>query len=255
MPAVLLIERRDADEPVDAAFALEQPVRVVATDEERDRLEARLLGGRLLGDLCGKSLCVRPAQIHARKHLRPVGGVDAAGAGVVSGDRAVVVVLAVEVGREFERVDGDAGPGDQAVHLVAGSRFVAEDRQRLVRIREEARDPLELVDLAAHVGQLLHDPLRGFGVVPEIGRARALIELGYLALFANEVKDAPRVRPGVRAGAQSRRVVTRSSWLGFHRRRDHACFGCRRGGYPAASRDRNKDLGATAVGAISLNTA
>jgi hypothetical protein len=125
-------------------------------------------------------------------------------------DRSVVVVLAVEVRRKLERVDGCAGRRDQAVDLIARSRLVAEDGQRLVRDREQPCDPVELVDLAAHVGQLLHDPLCGFCVIPEIRRARALIELRYLALFAEEVKDAPRVRPGVRAGAQSRRVVTRS---------------------------------------------
>ena len=48
VPAVRLVERAQADEPVDAALGLENPVRVLALDGKGGGFEARFLAGARL---------------------------------------------------------------------------------------------------------------------------------------------------------------------------------------------------------------
>ncbi|GAC1305468.1 MAG: hypothetical protein NVSMB21_07110 [Vulcanimicrobiaceae bacterium] len=76
--------------------------------------------------------------------------------------------------------------------------FVAEDLDRLSGLGELYADGVHLIDFLTQVGELLHRLLRRIGVVPEILRARALIEFRYRAAFTVVVKDAPEARRGVR---------------------------------------------------------
>ena len=90
------VERRLADEPVDAALGLVGAVSVLALDRHRGRLEPRLLARARLDELRLVAAVGRPAQVHPEHHLGPVLRVGAAGAGVDRDDGVASVVLAVE---------------------------------------------------------------------------------------------------------------------------------------------------------------
>ena len=90
------VERRLADEPVDAPLGLVGAVGVLALHGHRRRLEARLLARARLDELRLVAAVGRPAQVHPQHHLGPVLGIGAAGAGVDRDDGVARVVLAVE---------------------------------------------------------------------------------------------------------------------------------------------------------------
>jgi hypothetical protein len=62
---VRLVKRAQADEPVLAALRAEDPVRVLAFDGERGRLQARLFPGARLDQLGLEATMLRPALVHA----------------------------------------------------------------------------------------------------------------------------------------------------------------------------------------------
>ncbi len=126
MPPVRRIERRDAHQAVHAALALEHSVRVLAAHEERDRLQSRFVARRLVDHGGIEALRLGPAQVHPPEDRDPVGGVGAAGAGMDRDDRAVVVVLAVEIGRHLELVDAGLGAGERRVDFLIHARLAAE---------------------------------------------------------------------------------------------------------------------------------
>jgi hypothetical protein len=185
-----------------AAFALEHAVCVLAAHEKCDGFEARFFRRRFLENARRKSFALGPTQVHSREHLRPIGCIDPARARVDRDDRAVVVVLAIEIRGHFETFDARLRRGNQCVDLRICARFIAEDFDRLARIGKLARDRVDHLALAAEIGELLHDFLRGFGIVPERLVARPVIEFGYRAPLAIVVKDAPEAssdaRPDVR---------------------------------------------------------
>ena len=96
VPAVRLVERAQAHEAVLAALGLEDPVRVVARDGERRRLDAVLLARARLEHLGLEAAVGGPAQVHAQQDLGPVLRVGAARVGLDRHDRVAGVVLAGE---------------------------------------------------------------------------------------------------------------------------------------------------------------
>ena len=100
-----LVERRDADEPVDAGLGRHQAVGVVAGDGDRGALDAGLVARLVVDDLALEAAALGPAQVHAQQHLRPVLRLGAAGARVDGDDGVLLVVLAAEHLPGLGRVD------------------------------------------------------------------------------------------------------------------------------------------------------
>src|SRR5205807_10317756 len=96
VPAVRRVERALADEPVLSALGLEDPVRVLAPDRQRRRLDPVLLPRALVDHLGLEAALLGPAEVHAQEDLRPVLRVGAAGVGLDRDDRVAAVVLARE---------------------------------------------------------------------------------------------------------------------------------------------------------------
>ena len=110
------VERRDADQPVDARLGLQPAVGVRAADPVGDRADAGLLA-RALGDqLDLHAVRLGPAHVHAREHRRPVAALGAAGAGVDLEEGVVAVGLAVE-----QRLGLRAAPPGRAAARIAAS--------------------------------------------------------------------------------------------------------------------------------------
>jgi hypothetical protein len=80
LPPGLVVERRDADQPVHAVLAGERAVGVRHLGLEDDALHAGLLGLLPLVHVERVAVALGPAVVHPPQHQRPVLAVDAAGA-------------------------------------------------------------------------------------------------------------------------------------------------------------------------------
>ena len=169
--ARLGVERRDPDQPVDAALGGEQAVGVLAVGDEGRRLDPRLLAGRRLLHLDLEAAALGPAQVHAQQHLGPVLRVGAAGAGADRDDGVAGVVLAAEQPRLLEL----------ASRASTESSWDVELARELLVVGGQLGELVEVGDVGLERAKRLEPPLaalvrrRGRGgpllVVPEAGRA------------------------------------------------------------------------------------
>jgi hypothetical protein len=132
-----------------------------------------------------------PAQVHAAEHLRPIGGVDAAGARANRDDRAVRVVRPVEVGRHLELVEPLGSARNHRIGLGLSTFLVAEHLDDLGGVAQRRIDGIDRIEIGAQVGDPLHHLPSVVGIAPEIVSVRACFELGYAATLARVVKGAP----------------------------------------------------------------
>ena len=111
------VERRDANEAVDALLALEQAERVTTLHDEGRGRDARFRPLLDLVELDVEAAPFRPARVHAQQHLGPVLRVGAARTGVHLADRVTLVVLAREQRAQLELVEIGAQRHDTGVDL------------------------------------------------------------------------------------------------------------------------------------------
>src|SRR4030081_1794388 len=90
MPAMVLVERRDAHQSVHSNLRSKEPIRSRASHDEGRALEPGLLTRRGVEDLGFKVLSLSPFELHAHQHLDPVLRLDAA-LPYRDGDHGVVV--------------------------------------------------------------------------------------------------------------------------------------------------------------------
>ena len=158
---------------------------------ERGRLDAGLLRVRGVVHVGAVAVALGPAQVHPHEHLGEVGGVHPAGLGADRHQRLALVVLARQQRAHLERLDVVAqldalgvGVGDgRGVALVLGE--LVEHGEVL----EPAPQVLHPPQLALRVREAARDLLRGFGVVPEIGLACLVREVGDLGAQPGHVGD------------------------------------------------------------------
>ncbi len=126
----LRVERRDAHEPVDPAFGLEVAVGVLALDQHRGGLDPRLLGVLGVEHLGVEAPPLAPLQVHAQEHLRPVGRLGPAGAGVHLEVGVVGVVLARHLGLELDALELGLDPREDGLQLGLAVRVLAGELER-----------------------------------------------------------------------------------------------------------------------------
>src|SRR4051794_2606962 len=183
LPPALVVERRDADEPVGALLDREGAVGVGHLDGEGGRLDARLLGVAHVVDLGRVLVPLGPAQVHPHQHLGPVGGVHTTGLRADGHQGLAGVVLPREQGPDLELVDDRA----DAVELTLGLRgrgLVALFLGHLVHEPDIVQPAAQLLDAAQgalQVGQPGGERLGGLDVVPEVRGGGLLLEVGDLA--------------------------------------------------------------------------
>jgi hypothetical protein len=103
MPARIGIVWRNAHEPVHTGFRLQPAIGILALDLHGYGFQAGFFAGAGLDHFGLEAAGLRPAQIHARQHLRPVLTLRPAGAGVDFEKRVVAVRLAGVQRLDFER--------------------------------------------------------------------------------------------------------------------------------------------------------
>jgi hypothetical protein len=193
LPARVRIERRDAHQAVHAVLAAHVAEGVVAADAEARTVDPCLVPLLVVDHLGLVPAPLRPAQVHAEQHLRPVLRVVAAGAGVDAHDRVGVIDRPREHPRQlrraharFERRRLRRRLGDGRLVVLGGPEVQQDDR--VVQVPRQLLDP---ADLLFERSTSPRDHLRLLLVLPESGRERLLLELVYLRLELRQVKDAP----------------------------------------------------------------
>ena len=228
VPAVRRVERGEANEPVDAALGLEEPICVLAADERRRRLEPRLLAGARLDELRLEPTVDGPAQVHPQQHLGPVLRVGAARARRDRDDGVPGVVLAVEERLLPEPCELVPHRGDLLGNLFLERRLQLDQLRGVVDLAPER---LVAVELARHAGVLRRDTGRLGLVVPELRGAHPLLELRAPAGQRIRVKGSHGPR---RAGPELRELVGDGSVVGGCHARDRS--GCLRARSGASNR-------------------
>ncbi len=179
LPPPLVVERRDADQPVGALLDRKRAVGVGGVDPERRRLQASFFGVGGVVDLRRVGVALGPAQVHPHQHLGEVGRVDAACLGADRHHRLALVVLAGEQGAHLEGFEVVL----QAVPLVVGLgqpgrvTFVLAELVKHFEVLEALPQLGDLAQFGLPVHELAADPLRVLDVVPQVGLGRLGLEL------------------------------------------------------------------------------
>jgi hypothetical protein len=123
---------------------------------------------------------LRPAEVHAKQHLGPVGRLGPAGASTDRQQGAALVVLAGEEELRSFPVEIPFEAGGLTVELpgqLGVTRFLdeLERREEVLRARAEASPQL---DLRSEAVCLAENALRDALVIPEARRAGLCVELG-----------------------------------------------------------------------------
>jgi hypothetical protein len=169
------------------------PVRVLARDLDRRRLDARLLAREQVDDLRLEARALRPPQIHPHQHLRPVLRLGAAGAGVDRHDDVLLVLRAGEHRLELEGLERAPDLGEALLDLGVQALVARLDGHlpQHADVGRLAREVAEGPYRAGELGALLDERLGLPGVVPEARRRHLGVDRGQPRLLAGEVKDGP----------------------------------------------------------------
>ncbi len=106
VPPRVGVEGRNPHQPMHADLRLQQPVRVFALDFERGRFDARAFALQTIRHHRLHIVTLRPAQVHAQQHLRPVLALRAARARMDGHDGALRVVRARRAAFRFRALPG-----------------------------------------------------------------------------------------------------------------------------------------------------
>ncbi len=149
-------ERRDAHQPMHAAFGLQPAIGVGTVDPHRRRFDAGAVAGALLEPFDLVVVVLGPAHIHAQQHLGPVLRFGAASACV----DFKIAVIGVGLARQQAL---DLAPLHLRVQSVEACLGVSDDRgialgvaefDQLDRLRDPAFDPAIAVDRPLELGAL-----------------------------------------------------------------------------------------------------
>jgi len=220
VPPGRLVKRRNPHEAMDAAFSGKHSVGVFAFDLHGGGFDARLFSGGGIEDGGAKTPGFRPAHVHAEKHLGPVLGFGAAGAGLDGEDGVERVAFAGEESLGFEL--GDEGIG--GVEFLGG---VGEDGFALGGVGLFLGEVEISFDVAGFgvegLGgvqaffELLAFLKKGLGlglVLPEIGGGGFFLDGGQELLCVGGVKDSSGRARCVWRARRSVAEGLRFAWVG-----------------------------------------
>lgn len=179
MPPRRAVIGRDAHQPVHAAFGLGPAIGILALDEQRRGLDARLFARVIIDQLDLVAAPLGPARIHALQHLGPVLALGAAGAGVNFEIGVVAVRLAreqrlnlVALGALGKRLQRRQPLGHGLVIALGLAQFDEFDR-----IGHFLADLVDRADRLFQPPPLAHHLFCRFGIVPQRRVLDARVEL------------------------------------------------------------------------------
>ena len=172
-------------------FGCQQAVDVLAGKEEGDALEARFLAGLVVDDLRFEPFLLRPAKVHAQKHLRPVLRLRPSRARVNDEEGVVLVVLAGEESPDLLGLDIPGKLRDLRLEIAQDLRVpFVEKLEEDIDFLDPGVDLLPEVEFAEEGVSFLEDFGGFLTVVVEAGLAQLFLESGEALLPGGKVKDA-----------------------------------------------------------------
>ena len=188
---MVLVERRDAHQPVHSVLGAEQAVRSRSPHDERDALQPGLLARGGVDDLGLKALALGPLEVHAHEHLHPVLRLHPA---LSDRQRDHGVVVGKGVGEqqvELARTQlfGDRGPF--LVQLALQVRIAARELVELDQVAGALLQPVPGTDLLAELGGLTRHLAGVSRVVPHARLHELGVELVGAFALGWKVKGAP----------------------------------------------------------------
>ncbi len=193
VPSGARIERRDADEPVDADLGLEPPVGVGADHVQRRVPDTRRLASEVIEQPRFEAVALDPALIHPKQHHRPVARLRPPCSGVDAQKGVLVVVLPTEHDLESEPRQSGFDLREVAANVFQRRR-VALLRCELVeqsRVFEEAFELADRFDAGLEALHFAHARLCRVGGRPEPRALHLLFDRGDCRLGRGDVKESP----------------------------------------------------------------
>ncbi len=191
------VERRDADEAVNAHFALQVSIGVVADDVDRRALQSRLVPVLAVDQLRLPAALFRVPQVHPQEHLRPVLRLRSARARVDHHPRVLRVLGSAHLDGELELVR-ECSRGAHGFARVRLGRFsLAEQVAQGLELFGELVQLRRRLDRLLVAAGALQDRLRLFGARPEVGSRGLFFQLVERAPRGVEIKDSPEAPRGV----------------------------------------------------------
>ena len=165
------VEWRLANKAVHAPLAAQVTIGVGAGNLDRGALDAGLFALHHIEDIGGEAAALRPAEVHAQEHLRPVLRFRPARTGVDREDGVAGVVFSGELKLELEFTEGlfDGIEVARSRRCDAFVGFGHREFEEFGHITGAALEPSPGLDAGANRGDLLHEVACGFGIFPECG--------------------------------------------------------------------------------------
>ena len=193
------VERGDTHESMDAVLGLEVAVGVVALHLDGAGLDAGLFPFQKGRNIRLESIALRPAEIHAHQHCRPVVGLRAAGARVDGQHGTEVVALVSEHILQLKGLHGALRRMEGCFQLPGlvrfdgfgvvrpGNAFLGELVEH-VEVVGEGGGLVVVADPGLEAGEFFEEGFGCLGVAPEIRREGLLLTGGHIAPFSGDVK-------------------------------------------------------------------
>jgi len=193
MPAVAGIERRFAHQAMHAGLGAQPAEGIRPFDAYRGALDADDFTVGLFDKLGLETAPLRPAQIHAQQHGRPILRLGAAGSGLNFEEGVVGIHLTRKHAPELKLADlafhrPEVG-GDHRDH--ADIVFVTREIQELGDVAQARVDVPEGVDHRLQARALAPQLLGALRLVPDVGLLKLAIDLGQPLFLEVAVKDTP----------------------------------------------------------------
>lgn len=191
MPFTAGIKGRDTDQPVDSVFSFQIAIGIFAGRRKCGALNPGLLTGLIINDVYLKTVSLRPSDIHAKQHFRPILSFGAAGPGI-DGDNGIFVIVFPaqnKIQREF------SDPGIQLADLSfdlldrIGVVFLLGQFEQYSGIFQFPGQGGEPVDNTRNTGPFLEQQFGIFRVIPETILGDQLFDFFQPLFFAGQVKD------------------------------------------------------------------
>ena len=189
------VKGRDADQTVDAVFALQQAVGILALDGNNGRFDTGLVTFLVVQRFPSVAVTLRPAGIHPIEHLAPVLGLGAAGTGVELENNVVCVILTGEQRGHTDLFDLGFQRGELCFQFFQ-DLFVLRLLAHLAQggqILPGAHEFLEAVELVLKLLQAGLHLLRALQIVPEAVLSGLILQTGGLLSHSVDVKGVPQL--------------------------------------------------------------
>ncbi|MPM77428.1 hypothetical protein SDC9_124431 [bioreactor metagenome] len=200
MPPGIAVERRNPDQPVDAALGLQITVGEFTGHFERHALDSGFIAGLKIDDFILPAAALEIAPVHAHQHRRPVARFGAAGPGVNAEISVVVIEFAGEETDQLQLIEFPAELFDHAGNFLEHLFIALGQLDQFVEFADFALDFFVGFGHIPAGAQRRHRRLGRFLAFPEIRCGHLLLQCGHFLVPLVDFQEFPQMRHPVGGG-------------------------------------------------------